>query len=54
MSQKNAVWLGVFVGSIIGGYIPVFFGASFLSYASIFGNAIGGVIGIFVAIKVTS
>lgn len=39
------------VGSLIGGYIPVLFGSSWLSYSSLFGNGIGGVVGVIVGYK---
>ena len=53
MSQKSAVMLGMIIGSLIGGYIPTIFGASFLSYSTIFFNGLGGIIGIIVAYKMT-
>lgn len=54
MSGKSLVMIGMFVGSIIGGYIPVLFGASLLSFASLIGNTIGAVAGIFIAYKLVN
>jgi hypothetical protein len=54
MSQKTIIWIGVIVGSTIGGYIPTFFGSSFLSLASLIGNTIGGFVGLYLAYKFTS
>ena len=51
MSTKTTVWIGVLVGSLFGGYLPTIFGASFLSVSSLIGSGIGGIIGIFVGIK---
>jgi hypothetical protein len=51
MSPKMIVMLGFIIGSTIGGYVPVLFGASLLSYASLAGNTIGGIIGIYIAYK---
>jgi len=45
------VMLGMVIGSAIGGYLPILFGASWLSLWSLLGNAIGGVIGIWVGFK---
>lgn len=39
------------IGSIIGGYIPVLFGASALSMWGLLTGAIGGVIGIWIGLK---
>lgn len=53
MSLRAAVFLGAIVGSIVGGYVPALFGASLLSGWSIFGSMIGGLLGIFMAIKLS-
>lgn len=54
MSTKTVVFIGMFVGSCVGGYIPVFLGASFLSVWSLVGNAIGGILGIAITYKLVS
>lgn len=54
MSRKTIILLGMFIGSVIGGYVPVLFGVDLLSFTSILGNGIGGIIGIWIAFKVTS
>jgi len=51
MSSKSIVMLGMVVGSIIGGYIPILFGASFLSLWSLLGSAVGGLLGIWITYK---
>ena len=43
--------LGMIVGSLIGGYAPVFIGISPFSYTSLITSAIGGIIGIIIAYK---
>lgn len=54
MSSKSIVMLGFFIGSTIGGYIPVLFGSSFLSFASVIGSAVGGIIGIYIGYKLAT
>jgi len=54
MSPKGLIMIGLFVGSIIGGYIPVLFGASLLSFSSIIFSGIGSIIGIYIAYKLTA
>lgn len=51
--SKTIIWMGMIVGSIIGGYIPVIFGSSLFSYASLFGNSIGAIIGIIISYKLS-
>ena len=43
----------MFIGSIVGGYIPVWLGSEFLSFSSILGNGIGGILGIYIVYKLT-
>ena len=38
MSQKSIIMLGLMIGSAIGGYLPLLWGASLFSYSSLFGN----------------
>jgi len=47
------VMIGLTIGSVLGGYIPILLGASFLSYWSIIGNAIGGIIGVWMGYKLS-
>lgn len=54
MSRKKLVMLGMIIGSIVGGYIPTYFGASFLSFSSVIGNAVGGLAGIILVYKFTA
>ncbi len=49
--MKLLVWSGMIIGSLIGGYIPVLFGASWLSGAEILGNGLGGIVGVIVGYK---
>jgi hypothetical protein len=51
MPSKTLVYISAFIGSIVGGYIPTLWGAGFLSISSLVFSAIGGVAGIFFAIK---
>ena len=51
MSTKAYVTLLVFIGSIIGGYIPTFFGVSVFSFWGVITSAIGGIIGIWIGLK---
>jgi hypothetical protein len=50
MSRKKYIMIGMLIGSTIGGYAPVLFGADSLS-ASLVGSTIGGLLGIWGAFK---
>ncbi len=54
MSTKTAVMIGLIVGSTIGGYIPTLWGAGLLSYSSLAGSTIGGLVGIFAAYRLVN
>lgn len=51
MNPKSLIWIGVFVGGAIGGYVPVIFGADLFSMWSIVGNTIGALVGIWAGFK---
>ncbi len=51
MSDKFWYYLAAFVGGYLGGWVPTLWGASWLSYASVTGNAVGGIISIVIVWK---
>ncbi len=51
MERNKLIWLGLFVGSIIGGFIPSLWDSSLISMNGVFGSAIGGFLGIYVGYK---
>lgn len=51
MSKKSLIMLGMIIGSFIGGYIPIFLGASFLSTWSLVGSFFGGLLGVWITYK---
>jgi hypothetical protein len=51
MSTKFVFYLAVFIGSTIGAYIPVLWGADLFSLSSVFFSGVGGILGIVVAWK---
>ncbi len=53
MSQKAIIYLGLFLGSFIGGLIPTIWGGSLYSFAGIFLAGVGGIIGIVAGYKLT-
>jgi len=50
MSRKKFIFIGVVIGSIAGGYVPLLLGADSIS-ASLLGSTIGGFLGIWGAYK---
>jgi len=49
--DKKIVMLAMLVGSIIGGYIPTFWGASVFSMSSVICGGVGGISGIWLSFK---
>ena len=47
------VWLGFTVGSILGSFLPLVWGASELSASSIIFGAVGGIAGIWLGLKLS-
>ena len=53
MNPKRIVMTFFIIGSAIGGYGPMLFGISALSYTSIILGAVGGLIGVIVGYKIS-
>ena len=45
--MQTRIWLGVLVGSTIGGFIPDLWGAGLFSYSSVLLSGIGGFAGLW-------
>jgi hypothetical protein len=46
---KARIWVGVLIGSTIGGFIPELWGDDIFSYSSVLLSGIGGFIGLYIA-----
>jgi hypothetical protein len=53
MSRKSIIMIGMIVGSTAGGWVPTLFGAGAISFTSIIGGLVGGILGIWLAFKVS-
>ena len=51
MSAKALIWIGMIVGSAIGGYLPVLWGGDFLSFSGLILSTLGGIGGIWLAYR---
>ena len=52
MGGKALIWVGLFLGSIVGGYVPTLFGQDLLSGWSILWSTVGSVAGVYIGYKV--
>ncbi|MDO8619743.1 MAG: hypothetical protein Q7R64_00140 [bacterium] len=51
--DRKMIWLGLFVGSTIGGFIPSFWGAGVLSFSGLIFSALGGFAGIWLGFRIS-
>jgi hypothetical protein len=51
--MQARIWLGILIGSTIGGFIPDLWGAGLLSYSSVLLGGIGGFAGLWLAVKMS-
>ncbi len=49
--SKTLVWIGVLVGSSLGGYLPSLFGVEMFSLWGLLGSTVGGIAGVLGGIK---
>ncbi len=54
MSQKTVIYIGLFIGSTVGGAIPALWGDSIFSITSVLLSGAGGIAGIVLGYKLTS
>jgi hypothetical protein len=52
MNSKKLCYIGAFVGSSIGGYVPVLWGGSMLSLSGVLLSMVGGIAGIWVGYRI--
>jgi hypothetical protein len=50
--MKGLIYLGITIGGLIGGYIPVIFGQSAFSMVSILAGAAGSFVGLWAGYKI--
>ncbi len=51
--ERKIIWLGLFVGSTIGGFIPSLWGAGALSFSGLIFSALGGFVGIWLGFRIS-
>ncbi len=49
--MQARIWIGILIGSSIGGFIPQLWGAGQLSYSSIWFSGIGAFVGLLIGYK---
>ena len=54
MQRKQVVWIGMILGSILGGLIPNLWNPGMFSFSSFIFSALGAVLGIYIGFKTTS
>lgn len=53
MSRKKTIGIAMIIGSIAGGYVTTFLGADSFSFTSLLGSIVGGILGIWLALRLT-
>jgi hypothetical protein len=53
MDSKKIVWTGMIIGSTLGSFVPLLWGAGELSFSSIIWGAVGGFAGIWIGFKIS-
>lgn len=54
MNQKTFIWGGLFIGSTVGGMLPSLWGSNMMSMSSVILTAVGGILGIWIGLKLFS
>jgi hypothetical protein len=51
MNLKVIIWIGMTVGSILGGFLPALWGGDLFSFSGLFCSGAGGILGIWMGYK---
>jgi hypothetical protein len=51
--DKRIIYIGMIIGSVAGGYLPLLWGAGVFSVSSILCGGLGGILGIWAAWRLT-
>jgi Mg/Co/Ni transporter MgtE len=51
MNTKTLVWVGMIVGTTVGGMLPMLWGDGYLSMSSVLLTMVGGILGIYIGFK---
>ncbi len=51
--DTKLVWMGMFVGSLLGGYVPLLWGTDAFSLAGVICGGIGAFIGVWLGWKIS-
>ena len=51
--SRSVTWMGMLVGSTLGGLIPELWGADLFSFSSVLFTALGGIAGIWLAFTIS-
>ncbi len=52
MDSKKIIWIGMFIGSTVGSYIPSLWGAGVFSFSSLLFATLGGFVGIWFGFRI--
>jgi uncharacterized membrane protein YeaQ/YmgE (transglycosylase-associated protein family) len=51
MSKKSLIWIGMTVGSLVGGYLPALWGGDVLSFSGLILSTVGAFVGIWLGYR---
>jgi hypothetical protein len=54
MRTNPMVWIGLFVGSTVGSYIPTLWGAGLISFSGMFFSSAGAILGIWLGYRMSN
>jgi len=49
--MQSRIWIGILIGSTIGGFVPALWGADLLSFSGVLFSGIGAIVGLFISYK---
>ncbi|MDO8469891.1 MAG: hypothetical protein Q7S84_02625 [bacterium] len=53
MGSRSLTWIGMILGSLVGGFVPLLWGGDTFSLSSIAFSGIGGLLGIYLGYRLS-
>jgi predicted MFS family arabinose efflux permease len=54
MRSRSAIWVGILIGSTIGGLIPELWGEGAFSYSSLLLSGVGAFVGLWLGFRISN
>ena len=52
--MRSAIWIGILIGSTVGGFVPALWGGDLISYSGLLWSGVGAFAGLWIGYKMST